>query len=195
MDRAFSVFLVMNYEKASINTLAKACGLTKTGIVYYFPHKLELFMAVADKYVLQLQKPTRKFSPPSGTLAEFIGQYVEGVSKTMKYIIEHVNRSGQSNNCCPNFYYFHFIFQVRMYYPNVQEKIDQLFRQNMKLWTGVIQKAKDSGEIKAETDVHKAAALFHQTFYGLSFEQSFLNGLDTDQLADSFRHIYSLLKA
>ena len=44
IDKAFGVFVRMNYEKASIITLAKACGVTKTGIVYYFPHKLDLFM-------------------------------------------------------------------------------------------------------------------------------------------------------
>ena len=36
IDRAFGVFVRMNYEKASIITIARACGLTKTGIVYYF---------------------------------------------------------------------------------------------------------------------------------------------------------------
>ncbi len=45
----------MNYEKASIIPLAKACGVTKTGIVYYFPHKLDLFMAVANSTTLELQ--------------------------------------------------------------------------------------------------------------------------------------------
>ena len=37
IDKAFKVFLKMNYEKASISTLAKACGVVKTGVVYYFP--------------------------------------------------------------------------------------------------------------------------------------------------------------
>ena len=49
IDKAFKVFLKMNYEKASISTLAKACGVVKTGVVYYFPHKLDLFMAVPYK--------------------------------------------------------------------------------------------------------------------------------------------------
>lgn len=31
IDKAFKVFLKMNYEKASISTLAKACGVVKTG--------------------------------------------------------------------------------------------------------------------------------------------------------------------
>lgn len=30
---------------------------------------------------------------------------------------------------------------------------------------------------------------------GLSYEQAFLNGLNVDELAENFRHIYSLLKA
>ena len=30
IDKAFKVFLRMNYEKASISTLAKACGVVKT---------------------------------------------------------------------------------------------------------------------------------------------------------------------
>ena len=87
IDKAFGVFVRMNYEKASIITLAKACGVTKTGIVYYFPHKLDLFMAVADKYVLQMHEPENKFAAPADTLTEFIGQYVAGVAASMKRIV------------------------------------------------------------------------------------------------------------
>ena len=32
IDKAFKVFLRMNYEKASISTLAKACGVVKTPV-------------------------------------------------------------------------------------------------------------------------------------------------------------------
>ena len=45
------------------------------------------------------------------------------------------------------------------------------------------------------TDVKKTAILFRQMFLGLSYEQAFLNGLNVDELAENFRHIYSLLKA
>ena len=83
IDKAFGVFVRMNYEKASIITLAKACGVTKTGIVYYFPHKLDLFMAVADKYVLKMHEPGNKFATPADTLEKFIGQYVAGVAASM----------------------------------------------------------------------------------------------------------------
>lgn len=195
IDKAFKVFLQMNYEKASISTLAKACGLAKTGVVYYFPHKLELFMAVADKYVLQLHEPANKFATPAGTLAEFLQQYVQGVAHTMERMVEIVGKSDCSATCAPNFYYFHFISQVRMYYPNFRQKLEEMFKQDRAMWTEVVQHAKDTGEIRSDTDVPKAVGLFRQMFYGLSYEQAFLNGLDIRELEGYFQYIYSLLKA
>ena len=92
IDKAFKVFLRMNYEKASISTLAKACGVVKTGVVYYFPHKLDLFMAVAARFALQFQPPSIKFAEPAETLAEFIDQYVAGVRTAMNRIIRQVSQ-------------------------------------------------------------------------------------------------------
>lgn len=195
IDRAFGIFVRMNYEKASITTLAKACGLTKTGIVYYFPHKLDLFMAVADKYVLQVHKPKNKFPAPANTLEEFIGQYVAGVAASMKRILELIGDSHSSHDCCLNSYYFHFLSQVRMYYPDIRQKIEGIFRQDYELWEQVIRKAKESGEIRSDTDPTKTAALFRQMFLGLSYEQAFLNGLDVAELEANFRYLYALLRA
>ena len=97
IDKAFKVFLRMNYEKASISTLAKACGVVKTGVVYYFPHKLDLFMAVADKYAIQMQTPANKFAGPTETLAGFIEQYGEVAytySKPLQYGHEPYHQTG-----------------------------------------------------------------------------------------------------
>jgi len=51
LENALRVFAKMNYEKASQMEIAKACGLSKAGLIYYFPLKLDLFVAVVDKYV------------------------------------------------------------------------------------------------------------------------------------------------
>ena len=69
------------------------------------------------------------------------------------------------------------------------------FSHDHDLWAKVVQKAKESGEIRSDTDVKKTATMFRQMFLGLSYEQAFLNGLNVDELAENFRYIYSLLKA
>ena len=49
LENALRVFAKMNYEKASQVVIGKACGLSKAGLVYYFPFNLDLFVAVVDK--------------------------------------------------------------------------------------------------------------------------------------------------
>ena len=61
LEKAFKVFVKMNYEKASFTEIAKACGLSRAGIIHYFPYKLDLFVAVVDKFVFQIHHPNNKF--------------------------------------------------------------------------------------------------------------------------------------
>lgn len=90
LENAFKVFVKMNYEKASFTEIAKACGLARTGIVHYFPHKQDLFVAVVDKFIFQTHHPKNKFNKTECTLAEFIEQYIQGIIVTMKRLCELV---------------------------------------------------------------------------------------------------------
>ena len=194
LEKAFKVFVKMNYEKASFTEIAKACGLSRAGIIHYFPYKLDLFVAVVDKFVFQIHHPNNKFDVKECTLKDFIELYLKGVTATMKRLVELIDDGNNPYDSCPNFYYFHFFTQVRMYYPNIRKQIPKFYEQDYHLWTTIIQQAKERGEIRSDTDVKKAATMFRQMYFGLSYEQSFLNGLDVDLLAENFRYIYSLLK-
>ena len=194
LEKAFKVFVKMNYEKASFTEIAKACGLSRAGIIHYFPYKLDLFVAVVDKFVFQIHHPNNKFDVKECTLKDFIELYLKGVTATMKRLVELIDDGDNPYDSCPNFYYFHFFTQVRMYYPNIRKQIPKFYEQDYHLWTTIIHQAKDSGEIRPDIDVKKAATMFRQMYFGLSYEQSFLNGLDVDLLAENFRYIYSLLK-
>ena len=97
--------------------------------------------------------------------------------------------------CSYNFYYFHLLMQVRQYYPDAQAKFAELFEKDRKLWRDNIGRAKAAGEIRADVDTEEAVAMFREVFYGLSYEQAFLSGLDTGELRRKLRFIYSLIKA
>ena len=83
LEKALQVFAKMNYEKATQMEIAKACGLSKAGLVYYFPFKQDLFVAVVDKYVFHTQQLENKFQFTAGSFPEFIDQYIAGVERTM----------------------------------------------------------------------------------------------------------------
>ena len=82
-----------------------------------------------------------------------------------------------------------------MYYPNIRQKIEELYQKDYDQWRIVLKKAKENGEIREETDIDKTAVLFRNVFIGMSYEHAFLNGLNVHKLAEEFKYIYSLLKA
>ena len=188
LENALRVFAKMNYEKASQMEIAKACGLSKAGLIYYYPFKSDLFVAVVDKYVFGMQSVAKKFKFTSCSLADFIEQYITDI--LLRVLDDGNNPSG----CSFNFYYYHLLMQVRLYYPDVENKIAAIFRQDYEVWEAAIRSAKDNGEIRQDVDPADAASMFRQMFFGLSFEQSFFRGLDIAQLAGKLRFIYSLLK-
>lgn len=194
MQSALQLFMSMNYERVSLQMITRMVGLTKTGIFNYYPTKLDLFVAVADKYLFNAQNPKYKFEASDGTLADFIDKYVAGVERTMAEIVRLGNvrkedMPGQSANAG----YFHLFQQVLFYYPGGKAKLHAWIDSEYDLWRAVVRRAVESGEINPETDVEAAVAQFRLMFVGMSFEMSFYEGLDVKQLAARFRYIYKML--
>ncbi len=73
--------------------------------------------------------------------------------------------------------------------------MEDIFRQEYEIWKKVIRHAIDSGEIRRDTDVEKTAALFRQTFMGMSYEESFFDGLNVNTLKENFEYLYETIKA
>ena len=144
LENALRVFAKMNYEKASLVTIAKACGLSKWGLIYYYSFKQDLFVAVVDKYIFATQDPANKFSFRGGTLLEFIDHHVESVEKTMRRIVGLLDDGNNPQGCSYNFYYFHLLMQVRQYYPDAGAKFAALFEKDRKLWRDIIERAKSA---------------------------------------------------
>ena len=56
LRKPLQVFIKMNCEKATQMEIPKACGLSKAGLVYYFPFKQNLFVVIVGKYVFHPQQ-------------------------------------------------------------------------------------------------------------------------------------------
>lgn len=75
LEKPLQVFTKMNYEKATQMEIVKACGLSKAGLVYYFPFKQNLFVVIVDKYVFhpqQLEKSSNLHQVRSRSLSTSI---------------------------------------------------------------------------------------------------------------------------
>ncbi|MFR2070471.1 MAG: TetR/AcrR family transcriptional regulator [Bacteroides nordii] len=194
---AFRLFMSVNYEKASFAELGKMLGMSKAGIFKYYKNKQELFIAVVDKFWFSTQNPRNKFTEINGTFAEFIDEYVRGVQRTMDMLGNLVDVGGDKvaqGKFSYHAQYFHFLFQVLQYDPDAEEKLRNLVASDYAYWRAAIQRAIDNGELRKDVDVEDAVVMFRQVYMGLSFEMSFLGGLDTERLAKHLNAVYSLLK-
>ena len=194
---AFRLFMSVNYEKASFAELGKMLGMSKAGIFKYYKNKQELFIAVVDKFWFSTQNPRNKFTEINGTFAEFIDEYVRGVQRTMDMLGNLVDVGGDKvaqGKFSYHAQYFHFLFQVLQYDPDAEEKLRNLVASDYAYWRAAIQRAMDNGELRKDVDVEDAVVMFRQVYMGLSFEMSFLGGLDTERLAKHLNAVYSLLK-
>lgn len=195
---AFKLFMSVNYEKASFAELGKMLGMTKSGIFKYYKNKQELFIAVVDKFWFSTQKPQNKFTETNGTFAEFIDEYVRGVQRTMDMLGDLIGADREKvaqGKFTYHAQYFHFLFQLLQYDPNAKEKLRNLADDDYAYWRAAIQRAIATGELRKDVDVEDAVVMFRQVYMGLSFEMSFLGGLDTQLLSRHLHAVYSLLKS
>ena len=139
LQNALQLFMSKNYEGVSLQMIAHSVGLTKTGIFNYYPTKLDLFIAVADRYLFHLQDPENKFAPSDGSLRDFIDKYVEGVEHTMAEIVRlgNVQREKMPGELA-NAGYFHLFQQVLFYYPDGKRKLHEWMEKEYQLWCDTI---------------------------------------------------------
>uniref|UniRef100_UPI003FEEC05D TetR/AcrR family transcriptional regulator n=1 Tax=Alistipes shahii TaxID=328814 RepID=UPI003FEEC05D len=139
LQNALQLFMSKNYEGVSLQMIAHSVGLTKTGIFNYYPTKLDLFIAVADRYLFHLQDPENKFAPSDGSLRDFIDKYVEGVERTMGEIVRlgNIQREKMPGQLA-NAGYFHLYQQVLFYYPDGKHKLHEWMEKEEQLWNDII---------------------------------------------------------
>ena len=188
---AFRLFLQDNYEKVTIVKLEKAIGLSCRGIYHHTKDKLGLFKGVVDMYILEPHKVENKFMYAEDiSLREFLQTYIEGVERTMGYLS---NELGVESKEFAK-YYFQFLFQAHKYYPGFTEKMDAVFEKDHLMWEKVIERAKDSGEIRKDIATEEIVDMFRMAYLGMSYVLAFTTGLDTVRLKRQFDAVYQLLK-
>lgn len=182
---AFKLFLMYNYESVSTSKLEKETGLTRGAIFFKFKTKEALFKAVIDNYIISFQSGAS--SMQAQNLKEFIDLFLDGVEMRMK----EMQQLGITNLARG---YFNLLYQAVQYYPSFSDIIKEMFDNSIKEWENIVNKAKESGEIKTSCDVHSTALKFRYSYTGMSFENSLNQKLDINKLRELFYKYYEELK-
>ncbi|MGJ0872149.1 MULTISPECIES: TetR/AcrR family transcriptional regulator [Bacteroidaceae] len=181
---AFKLFMTHNYEKVSTSLLEKETGLTRGAIFYKLRTKEDIFKAVVDRFIIELQSANVSVGD---SLIDFIDRYLKRINERMAHLIDlklnNIHRA-----------YFNLIYQALQFYPGFDKRITYIFQENLENWKQVIQIAIDNREIKPSCNVEMIAQQFRYVYSGLSFESSILSGLNVEELQKIYYSIYNEIK-
>lgn len=187
LEEAVRLFMTKGYEGTSIKEIETAIGKTRGAIFYSFKNKQQLFEAVVDEYILNIQTIYWTFDIPENlSLKEFIYLYINGIQKTMAKML---------SLCIVNIYksYYALYLEASRYYPNFSDIAAKNLIKEIQAWENVIKEAIKSKEIQ-DIDASTYALLFRSCFVGLSFERCLTYGLNPEELLKIYSHIYESIR-
>lgn len=183
---SLKLFLTNNYEGVSTAKLEEETGLTRGAIFFKYKNKESLFKAVVDKYVLEFKPGVTEFKGVN-SLKDFIDMFLLDIERRMNEMhslgIPDVHRG-----------YFNLLYQALKYYPGSDVMISEMLDKGVQIWESIIQKAKESGEIKPTCNAHEIALQFKYLYSGMAVENSFCNGLQVSSLRSLYYSLYKELR-
>lgn len=190
---AFKLFLSRGYEGVSFRDIEAATGLSRGAVFYYFRSKEDLFKGVIDEFVFEKQYLGNKISLDHvNSLSDFIDAYLAGVERTKSYITDFIDGIAEKNVTRA---YMFLILQATDFYPGFDKKINEIMKAETAVWENEIEKAKRSGEIKSTCDSKMYAEIFRYVFYGKSYRDALIEGLEVAPLKELLQGIYRKMLA
>ncbi len=191
---AFKLFMTKPFDSVSISDIEKASEMSRGAIVYYGKDKMGLFYQVIKHYLIDYQDLDNKLEikaseQDSDFLKRFIDCYVSGAQKTINKLqsIDPTVKNGSRA-------YLSLILQICLYFPDLNDEYLEGRNHELLRWIDALQKAIETREIRSDIDVINTAKIFMNIFYGKSFLDALVNGLNTVELRIQLMNLYKLLK-
>ncbi len=189
---AFKLFLTRNYESVTLTDIERESGMTRGAVSYYSKTKFGLFRQVVKYYIIDKQDVRNKYDHNQPTFFDFINAAVDGVRDTMasmQKLIDEILPQNASRS------YLFLLLQLRAYFPELHDEYLINRNNELSMWNAKIIDAIASGELRSDLDVMTSAEQFVYLYYGESFYESMLGGLDVEHLRRVLFALYRLMKA
>lgn len=191
---AFKLFMTKPFDSVSISDIEKASGMSRGAIVYYGKDKMGLFYNVVKHYLINYQNLDNKLNVPRSeyahySLKKFIELYVSGAQSTINKL-QSIDPNVK-NGSRP---YMSLILQICQYFPDLNEEYLEDRNKELLRWIDILQNAIETKEVRKDIDIINTAKNFMCIFYGKSFLDALVNGLNTVEVKMQMMSLYKLLK-
>lgn len=189
---AFKLFLTRHYESVTLTDIEHEAGMTRGAVSYYSKTKLGLFKDVVRHYLIDKQNINNKYDHNQPTFIDFINAAVDGVRNTMagmQRLIDEIMPQNASRS------YLFLLLQIKTYFPDLHDEYLINRNNELSIWNVKILEAIARGELRSDLDVMTSAEQYVYLYYGESFYESMLSGLDVEHLRRVLLALYRLMKA
>ncbi len=182
------LFIRKGYHGVNLTDIEAEVGITRGGLFYHIDNKEHIYRESLNRYLIMVEEIESKFtSIKTDTVKDFIDQYSSLLEKTMADLSKLIGPSNYSG-------YFSFYLLAITEQDDLIKKFDKINADQVKLWTNVIQKGIDGGELKNDLEADAVALLFRNSSFGLSYMSSVNKGLQPKQLRKMMATLYDNIK-
>ena len=182
------LFIRKGYHGVNLTDIEAEVGITRGGLFYHIDNKEHIYRESLNRYLIMVEEIESKFtSIKTDTVKDFIDQYSSLLEKTMADLSKLIGPSNYSG-------YFSFYLLAITEQDDLIKKFDKINADQVKLWTNVIQKGIDGGELKKDLEADAVALLFRNSSFGLSYMSSVNKGLQPKQLRKMMATLYDNIK-
>ncbi|MGL4228347.1 MAG: TetR/AcrR family transcriptional regulator [Tannerellaceae bacterium] len=191
LKQTFLLLLTKGYDAVSITDIQKATAMSRGLLYHYFGNKEELFLAVAEKYLIGLLE-VDAVAVEGLDIPQLIAHMVDKYRLAMQ--TAWGDYQGTSKISIAN--YDFLIFRFTQQYKTMSERFALMRERETRIWMNAIEISKREGAINKETDAAKMAEYFVCLLDGIWMNA--VNKGDSSKLINDFEMMlsgfYELLK-
>ncbi len=158
---AVNLFLQKNYREVTMKEIVEKTGLSKGAFYHYFESKEALFREVVEVFLMSAGDSLYN-DIPNNSLSEFINVYLERMIQFLDYLKKEIG--SLDNDMGLN--YFGMSFDALRILPGFADRMQEMHKKELEIWTEVVGNARKSEEIVTFLSDTQVARLFINTADG-----------------------------
>ncbi|MFW6224491.1 MAG: TetR/AcrR family transcriptional regulator [Bacteroidota bacterium] len=169
IQKAFALFMTLEYREVTMSRILKATGLSKGGFYHYFESKEALFEEVVEQFFFSTVSD-KAFQPDSSkSFVENMDLFLEQKEVAFKLFAQHLGVEHSEIN------FFMFIMHAIQQLPGARQKTALYMQQEKRQLEGIIELALQKGELAAHVQPNRLAGLLMRLFDGTEMHGVLLN--------------------
>lgn len=190
IQKAFGLFMTLEYKEVTLSRLLKVTGISKGGFYHHFESKESLFEQVVEQFFFGVASDNTFQPLPGNSFLDNMQLFLEQKEAAFKMFAQQLGVEHSEMN------FFMFIMHAIENLPGVRQKTELFMHQEKRQLESIIEQAREKGEIKNTIEPTLLAEMLMRLFDGTEMHGVLLreNFRTLDRERKMMREIFAWIK-